>query len=337
MKFDDAPAAAWAWMAEHAFLTTNPSEHYLIYWGNAYESLGSSTEPALTNNVIVATLAGLLFSNSRRHGFTTATIHDVLESFSKLHLDGSMPEKRLAALELISRVYLEGKFEHLNAADRLSIETALNGLKRRNQLEALTDPPRPNDPEMPAAGMAPILLARAEKVLRPLLGESTWSKLSMTARSQFEHGEFHYLVASQFEGERGDFTGFALCYSKGLLYEIQESLKGPLRKDPSLKDEFYMRFGGTNHPEWGQIIRFIDDLDAYHGSKLVRELLTQRVALDRLATLRAPFQKMQACRNKAVHTKDRIDREEAVMLHVLLINDGLIRRVVESFPKAPRR
>jgi hypothetical protein len=176
-----------------------------------------------------------------------------------------------------------------------------------------------------------------EKWLVSLLGESLWARLSQTARDQFKYGEFHYIVASKLEGEGGDFNSFVLCYSRGLLSEIHESLFGPLRKDYSLKGEYMSLFGETDHPEWPQLVRFICDLEKHADLKLVKRLLAQRVALDRLISQKVPFEMMKSCRNKAAHPKDRIDREEAAVLHNLLMNKGLIRSVVEMFPKVTRR
>jgi hypothetical protein len=155
MKFYNASTEAWAWIAEQAWFTACPSETYHMCWSNAYESLGGDTRPDLAHNVIATILVGLLTTDSQRNGLISATFHQVLEAFQKLHLDGSMPEGACTALDLMSYLYRQRKLDHLTAADRVTVETAIEGIKAQKELDVLADPSRPCDPEVPAAWIAP--------------------------------------------------------------------------------------------------------------------------------------------------------------------------------------
>jgi hypothetical protein len=46
---------------------------------------------------------------------------------------------------------------------------------------------------------------------------------------------------------------------------------------------------------------------------------------------------MRRWRNKAAHTGSPISRDEATLLHGLLFNKKMIQRIVELFPKPPKR
>jgi hypothetical protein len=334
---DDASVPAWVWMAENADLTHYGSESYHLYWSNAFEGLREDTEQGLAHNVIAATLAGLLFTESKRHGFISASIQQVLESLDRLHRSGSMPEKYAAALELLSDKYSDGHFGNLIAADRAAIQKAIESLKSLRRIAAGGGSSRPDDGYAPLKRISQILLTDAENSLRLPLTEAVWSRLSPKAKNEFRNGEHHYRFARDQEGEGGDFNSFVNCYSKGLLSEIQESLKGPLMRDPSLQNEFRTLFGEDVAPEWGRLVRWIDTHGTQAAPKLTTKLLAQGVKLNRLDMLRAPFKRLKVCRNKAAHTADRVDREEAAVLRDLLLNKGLIRDVVEIFRKAPRR
>ena len=143
-------------------------------------------------------------------------------------------------------------------------------------------------------------------------------------------------MACSQEGEGGDFNSVVMSFSRGLLAEIHESLRGPLTRQPTLRGEFRDQFGpigGNENPEWGDILRYIDNLQANANSSLARAFLSQGVQLNRLDELRKPFENMKKLRNDAAHTTRRIDRERAAVLHDLLMNKGLVRDVVKFFPK----
>ena len=246
----DAPAACWSWLAEHVQGTRFGSESYYMYRNDAFESLVEATDPALAHNVIVATLAGLVFK--KHQGYISASIQRVLEALRGLHRRHPMPEKERAALDTVSYFLRTVKLEHLTAADRLAIEASVPRLEALRQQDAASSTTEPNAPQSPLERAGPPHLAHAEACVRSLLGEALWARLSRTARDKFKEGELLYWAVSEADGERGDFDGFVMPYSRGLLAEIQESIRGPLVKDPSLRKEFRDQFGGKDDPEWAR-------------------------------------------------------------------------------------
>ena len=332
---NDAPVPCWSWMADHVVESRFGSEFYYGFWNNAFEGLEEKTDPKLAHNVIVATLGGLLFDKHQRH--ITASFQRVLVSLIDLHRQHPMPERERAALELVKHVYRKVKPEHLTAADRLAIETAIGRLNTLVQGADAKDSLHEGSPESSVNGIEPFLVDQMEPYLNHDLGDSLWSRLSPRAKDHFKHGEFYFSLASKAVGEKGDFNSFVLAYSRGLLVEIQESVRGPLSRDPSLKREFLAQFCEKDYPEWGQLLRYIDDVHKHATTRLGKALMAQRVQLDRLETLREPFAEMKALRNDAAHSGMRIDRERAIVLHDSLINKGLIRTVVKFFPKPVRR
>jgi hypothetical protein len=332
---EDAPVQCWCWLAEYSQKTGLGSEYYHMYWSLAFERLDQTTDPALAHNVIVATLGGLLFQDF--HCIRGASIHQCLEALRTLHRQEPLPEKELAALRFVEYVYRGMEPKHLTAADRLAIETALTRLDKLSPSASPGGISEAKAPGTPPEPIAPVLLKRAEAQLRSLLGEPLWARLSAISKEEFTHGEFYYMFANMAEGERGDFNSFVSSYSRGLLAEIQESIRGPLARDESLTGEFRAQFGGTDYPEWGEIIRYLDYRISCINSKLTKALLAQRVQLNRLDELRGFFEKMKRWRDRAAHTGRRVDRESAAVLHDLLIRAGSIQTVVDFFRKPPRR
>jgi hypothetical protein len=174
----------------------------------------------------------------------------------------------------------------------------------------------------------------AESNLIKAVGKGVWAGLEEKAREEFKKGEFEYIVAGTIEGEGGNFKAFVSCYSNGLLFEIQRSLRGPLERDPSLGAEYKEIFGKDKAPEWGKVIQFIETLEQRANTKYAKSLMPQKVPLQRVGTLLVPFRLMQTARNDAAHMV-LIDRERATILHHRLLNPngGLIRQVVEIFKK----
>jgi len=337
-KPDDAPAPCWSWLAEHGKKTWISSETYYAYWNHAFQSLTTATDPALAHNVTVATLGGRLFNKDQNN--ISASIPQILQSLYDLHRRHPMPEKERAVLEFVSYVSREKKPKHLAAADRLAIDTAMVRLKNLSHLAVSCGSTEPNTSESDLDRFYPLVLHNAELNLKSLLGEALWARLSQTAKREFKHGEFHYIIACSQEGEGGDFNSVVMSFSRGLLAEIHESLKGPLTRRHTPRGEFRDQFGpigGNENPEWGDILRYMDNFQANANPSLVTELLSQGVQLNRLDELRKPFEDMRKLRNDAAHTMRRIDRERAAVLHDLLMNKGLIRNVIKFFPKPPRR
>ncbi len=335
-KPNNVPVECWAWLAEQAEGTSNDDELYYMCWSDAFAGLGQATSPALAHNVIVATLAGLLFR--RNNGEIEASIQSVLEAFEKLHRDHSMLEKERLALELMSSVYSEIRPERLTAGDRLAIVTSLGRLRSVKESSAATPPLLPNALDSPRDRIDPALLKQSESYVRgTLLSETVWAKLTTTGRHNFAIGEFHYIIGSKLEVEVEHFNIFAHCYSNGLLGEIQESIRGPLAKDRSLEVQFRDQFGGKEKPEWSEILRFVDDLRNNGRTQLVKTLLSHGVRLDRVSSLRAHFERMRDYRNNAAHMQRPINRRDAAELHHLLFEEGLVRSVIECFPKVKRR
>lgn len=329
----DAPVQCWAWLAPHSINQLYFLELYYSYWTLAFESLQDTTDPTLAHNVIVAVLLGRLLNQVSANGLPP--IQRVLMALNALHRRyPSMPEKERAALEMVNYVYRKLKPDHLTAtaadhltataADRLAIETALERLKIPTQSQD---------------EIGPHLQDGVEGNLKSRLGEALWAKLSEAAKSEFTHGEFYYQFASAMEGEKGDFRSFVMAYSGGLLAEIQESLRGSLTRNSSLRREFRDQFGGEEHPEWGELIRYMDNIDKNAATPLGTALMAQGIQLHRLGNLRESFEYMKDIRNKAAHTKgkERIDREEAAVLHDRFFNKRLIKNVVDIFHKLPRR
>jgi hypothetical protein len=334
-KPHDLQVECWVWKAEHVEYSQFGNENYYQNWCNAFEVLNEETDLRLTHNIIVALLAGRLFNKITE--CEPPSIKELLDKLENIHTKGSQPHKARAALEMIRYVSQGQKPGHLTAADRLAISKSIKVLEIITEVGSVTDGPPSEASEPSGATINPILLDQAEMHLESLLGKVTWERLSRKAKDHFKHGEFFYTIASIIEGEGGDFGSFVRSFSHGLLAEIQDSIKGPLAKDRSLKAEFWKLLGGTKHPEWGEILRFLADLEKNDGSKLVTRLIAQGVKLNQLSSLKKHFETMRSCRNKAAHTWDRIDREEAAVLHNLLINGGLIKKVVECFPKARLR
>ena len=245
-----APIECWCWLAQHWFHSEGSIdgsiEDCYRFWNLAFESLKDTTDPALAHNVIVAVLLGRLLDQDC---YTAPiSIQRVLEALNALHRrHPTMPNKERAALEMVSFLDQTLKLEHLTAtaADRLAIKTALERLKM---------------PTQPLGNIGPQLLDGMEGNLKSSLGEALWAKLSEAAKSEFKHGEFHYQFASTMEGEKGDFRSFVMAYSRGLLAEIQESLRGPHTRNTLLKREFRDQFGVEEHPEWGDILRYMDKI-----------------------------------------------------------------------------
>jgi hypothetical protein len=288
--------------------------------------------------MIVAILGGRLFDTDQNT--ISASIPQILESLDVVHRRHSMPEKEHAALELTSYVSRVIKPKHLIAADRLAIECALVRSNTLSQPPVPCHVPESSTSESELDRLYPHAQLNAEVQFKSRLGESLWAKLSQTAKSEFVHGEFYYIMASKAEVEHGDFNSFVMSFSRGLLSEIQQSLNGPLAKNPKLRGEFKNQFGldwGKESPEWGEILRYMDSLHANAATEFGRALSKQRVRLDRLDDLRTPFEEMRDPRNHAAHTGRRIDREQAAALHDLVMNKGLLRNVVEFFPKPTPR
>jgi hypothetical protein len=325
-------------MAENVERTRFGSENYYVYWSNAFEGMREDTDPTLAHNITVATLGGLLLKKD--YGNIEASIQRVLESLAELHRRHPMPQKERVALELIRYIYRELKPEHLTAADRLAIESAIGRLDNlARHAEPKSSPwessPQERGSEAQSIEISPLLVNQMEPYLTRMLGESLWSKLSSVAKDQFKHGQFYFMLASRFEGEGGDFSPFVMAYSRGLLAEIRESVRGPLGKDQTLESEFRDQFGKMS-PEWSELIRYMDDLPRHGKTGLGRALLAQRVRLNHLEDLRKPFEELRALRNRAAHGP-RIDMEKAIFLNNLLLSEGFIRTVVEYFPKPTRR
>jgi hypothetical protein len=334
-EHDDLPAECWVWLAEHAQHTDSGIDSYYDYWFYAFEAIADVTKPELAHNILAVLLAGLLFE--KIPGYIPLSIQRLLKDLSDLHKSGLMPDKRRAAVELAKYVYQKMNPDYLTAADRLAITKAVQESAGVPEGVASFEPSSVESPASSTEQIHPSNLNNAEDYLKTQMSEATWARLTPKAKTEFTHGEFYYIMASKAPGASGNFDGFVMHFSKGLLADIQESLRGPLHKTPSLKGEFLAMFGQTDHPEWSELIVFLNNLDRIAGTTLGKRLLGQRVALRRLGELREFFEKMKSCRNKAAHTRDRIDREEAAVLHDLLLNKGLVRTVVEFFPKAPRR
>src|SRR5208337_1195763 len=286
-KPDDAPAHCWSWLAEHGKESRFSSESYYAYWNHAFQSLTIATDPALAHNIIVATIGGRLFD--RDQNTISASIPQILQSLYELHRRHPMPDKERAVLEFVSYVSREVRPKHLAAKDQLAIEMAMVRLKKLGHPAVSSDSAEPNISEFDPDCFCPILLHKAEGKLKSLLGETFWARLSQPARKEFKDGELHYIMACSQEGELGDFNSVVMSFSRGLLAEIDESLKGPLTRQPTLKGEFKDQFGligGNENPEWGDILRYMDNFQANANPSLVKALLCQGVQLNRLDELR---------------------------------------------------
>jgi hypothetical protein len=334
---DDLPADCWVWLAQGVERAAPDDETYYQYWCNAYEALADDTNPKLAHNISVVLLAGRLLNTIA--WCEPPSIQRLLEDLDHLRKSGFGSDKVRPALEMAEYVCYELTPDYLTAADRLAIAKALTDRDRPTRAESsLSAEPSPHE-RGPASTelIHSSLLDGVEIPLRSKIGEATWARLSSEAKREFKHAELYYTIATRAEGEGGNFDGFVLHYSKGLLAEIQESLRGPLTRDSSLNATFLDLFG-ENQPEWGQLLTFLDNkLERAAGTILGKRLLAQRVALSRLRELHRDFETIREYRNKAAHTGHRIDREEAIMLHTLLFNQGLIQKVTEFFPKPPRR
>ncbi len=329
---DDLPVECWVWMAENIEHSRHGNEFYYTYWYAAFKSLASDTDPRLAHNILVVLLAGLLFNKCER--YETPSIQQVLSNLTDIYRANSTTHKKQAALDMVRYVYVKMNPDYLTAADRLAITKAIEDASRPPTGVSLVESsPKGSTSEQ----IDPSLLNQAEVYLKTQISETTWARLTPKAKNEFKHGEFLYIMATKLEGEGGNFDSFVLHYSKGLLAEIQESLRAPLLKDQSLKGPFLAVFGDQERPEWPQLLRFISDLENVAGTALGKRLLSQGVAFPRLRELRDFFEKLKALRNRAAHSGSRINRDEATLLHGLLLNKGIIQSILECFPKPPKR
>jgi len=328
----DAPTECWVWMAEHLTFSQLDNELYYDYWCDAFDATHIKLDQNLEHNIIVVLLAGLLFNKIPHR--KAPSIQRLLAALSDLHRCDSDPHKLRAALGIVKYVYQKMNPDYLTAADRLAITKAIEDASRPPTGVSLVESsPKGSTSEQ----IDPSLLNQAEVYLKTQISETTWARLTPKAKNEFKLGEFLYIMATKPEGEGGNFDSFVLHYSKGLLAEIQESLRAPLLKDQSLKGQFLAVFGGQERPEWAQLLRFISDLENVAGTALGKRLLSQGVVFPRLRELRDFFEKMKALRNRAAHSGSRINRDEATLLHGLLLNKGGIQSAVECFPKPPKR
>jgi hypothetical protein len=327
---DDLPVECWVWMAENIEHSRFGTEMYYEYWNQAFRSLGSDTDPRLAHNISVVLLAALLFDKC--HRYEVPSISEVLKGLTDTFRADSTAHKRQAALEMVRYVYQTINPDHLTAADRLAITSSLEYSKTQNEVISPAVPPSTPPPQVLTEQDYPSLLAGVEADLKQKITEAIWARLSPVSKDEFRHGELAYITATKVEGEGGNFKPFVMHFSMGLLEHIQESLKGPLVREPSLRPDFHNSLGLSGHPEWSELLVFMTNLEKVGGTTFGKRLLSQGVALPHLRELRDFFEKMKACRNKAAHTKHRIDREEAAILHDLLLNKGHIQKVVQVFP-----
>jgi hypothetical protein len=346
---DDAPAECWVWMAEQIEGSLSDTQLYHIdtqlyyeYWCNAFYMLSPETNPNVAHNIIVVLLTGLLYNKIRNCECEPPSIQRVLDALIELHRSDSFPQNYRAALETIEfyevlhRYHLTAT-DHLTAGDKLAITKSLEHLKRLRQCDSKSARTHSDKGDYSKNRFIETMWTEAESNVRKAIGEGVWARLEETAREEFKKGEFAYMVAETLEGEGGNFNAFVSCYSNGLLFEIQQSLRGPIVRDRSLRAEYSSIFGDNKPPEWGGVMQFIENLEKHADTRFVKALMAQRVSLDRINSLREPFQLMKTARDDAAHTKVRIDRERAILLHDRLFNGGLIREVVGIFRKAPRR
>jgi hypothetical protein len=318
------PVECWAWVAEHTEGSDCGTELYYLALSAAFESVGKETDAALAHNVIVATLQALLF---RKHqGLIEPSVRRVLEAFNTLHQDHRMPVKERAAVQAVSYAYRRNILKNLTAADRLSVET---WLRTHDELKKA--------PDSPAEGIDRSLFNGSETRLKSLLGDATWKRLSIAAREHLILGEFHYVMGSQGNGRSGVLKLAVTCYSSGLLEEIQEWLRRPLLKDRSLKGDLLGLFGREDRPEWQRILQFLHEAESTANTPLGKRLMAAGVRFQRMVSLKEPFEQLSKFRNRAAHTRHRIAKREAEDLHDLLFDKGLVRRIVECFPKSVTR
>ena len=329
---DDMPLECWVWMAENSEHSQDRDDCYYYYLQLAYHALARDTDPSLTHNVLVALLAGLLFNTCDHQ--EDPTIQQLLTGLTVTHRSENTAHRRQAALEGAHYIYETFNPSYLTAADRLAITKAIEmEVQGRTGVVSVESSLEGDSIE----GVGPALLDQSEIYLKSQIGEAHWAKLSREAQNEFKLGEFLYIMATHVEGEGGNFDSFVFHYSKGLLAEIQESLLAPLHADKSLKHEYYTVFGQHEPPEWPQLLRLLDDLGRLTGTPYVRRLLAQRVDLRRLGEWRDFFENMRVLRNRVSHSGRRISRDEATLLHGQLLNQGIIRAIVESFPRPSKR
>lgn len=333
MEPDDLPVECWVWMAENFEHSRFDIEWYYECHNNAFRTVESGTDPRLSHNVSVVLLAARLFN--RCGLYDVPSIHEILTGLTKTFRADSTAHKRQAALEMARYILDKINPDYLTAPDRLAMTKAIAELRQ---------PLQSSDPSGQSAEVGdgseqinPSLLGQAEVYLKSQIGEKHWARLSSVAKDQFRHGEFMYIMATKREGEGGNFDGFVFHYSKGLLAEVQLSLLAPIETDRSLKQEYYAIFGKTEPPEWTDLLRLIDDPGRLTRTRYGKRVLAQRVDLRGLTELRDFIVKMKSLRNRASHSGPRISRDEATLLHGLLVHSGMIQKIVELFPKPPKR
>ena len=263
---DDAPAECWVWMAEQ--IEDSPCENYLYfdthiyyeYWCNAFSmrTQGDRSQ-GYAHNIIIVLLTGLLY-HQIRGDYEPPSIQQVLDALIDLHRNDSFPQNYIAALETIEFFYnfvhrfRQTATNHLTAGDKLALSKSLEHLKRLRRYNSQSA--RTNS-DIVNSSRNQINIkesAEAESYIREAVGKEVWSKLGGNAKREFRNGEIHYRFAERFEGETGDFNAFVMAYAKGVLVQIQESLKGPLLKNPSLSAEYSSIFADNKHPEWREIL-----------------------------------------------------------------------------------
>jgi hypothetical protein len=324
-------------MAEHIGHSSCGLEFYYCHWGNAYRALEVSTDPRLAHNIIAVLLVGRLFDTSSSSWIELPSVQELLNALTEIHRIGTTPEKKMAVLEATKYFCRKVNPGHLTAADRLAIARAVVEATSPSEQTSSVKPPTSHVGDEQDRDVPRILLEHSELFLKSQIGELTWAKLSTRAREEFRLGEFLYIIASKQAGEGGTFDSFVLHYSNGLLAEIQVSLRGSLSKDHPLKRQFPDLLGEREPPEWGRLARLALEANQVARTPLGTYLLAQRVAVYRLGELHEFFERMRKWRNVAAHTSSRISRDEATLLHGLLVNKGMIQQIVESFPKATKR
>ncbi|MFI5387764.1 MAG: hypothetical protein ACHQ50_16775, partial [Fimbriimonadales bacterium] len=335
LQHDLLPTECWVWVAEHVgshrVERCGGEEFYYWSWRNAFDSLAEDENPVLERNCIAVLLAGRLFN--RAMGDNSPSIQRLLERLKALDRDEPTKQSTRLALAMLKYGHEEIDLDHLTAADRLAVDKAINELKQNEPTQSIVGTAAPSGSAVP---MIEELLERAATGLRSSLGETTWARLSQQARDHFKQGELHYTIATAQPGEGGDFKSFVLRFSDGLLQEIQSSLMEPVKKDSALKGKF-RELLRADDPEWPDILSFLENQYKWKGSELVTRLLAQGVKLKEVASLRDSFRIMKDSRDRAAHTKHRIDREEAALLHNRLVQGQLIAEVVRIFSKPPPR
>ncbi len=331
---EDLPPECWVWMAENIGRFLEGDVYYYLYWINAFRAMGSDIDPRMSHNILVSVLVGLLFNKIQ--DWETPSLKEILDALTNRFMSDSTGHKKKATVEVIRLVYSENPLDHLTAADRLAIRKwlATNSFEQ-SAVEVAT----------PALSVPltwqdyPLLLKPFEVELKTRISEGLWAKCLPVAREKFKEGELRYTVAKEFVGDGGDYKPYVMHYSNGLLEHIQASIKGPLALEPGLKTEFRSIFGQTDHPdhpEWSELINFAKNFEQVAGKPYGKRLMKQGVQLRHLGELILPFVEVRDYRNKAAHTRKKIDREGAALFHDLLWNKRLLEKVIRYFPIAPR-